>query len=188
MKAALEKMYGFPIIAAAKDERQLRLALDSDSQIIFLLFGDICSIENLVQQVKNEKKTVIVHIDLVDGLSSREIAVRFIRQHTAADGIISTKSNLIKEARALGLLTVRRIFLLDSLALETASKTLAQQPADFVEILPGTMPKMIRKVTASTKTPIIAGGMISDKEDVIGALSAGATAISTSNPALWRAD
>ena len=32
---------------------------------------------------------------------------------------------------------------------------------------------------------VIAGGLISEKEDIINALNAGATAISTTNSALW---
>ena len=33
--------------------------------------------------------------------------------------------------------------------------------------------------------PVIAGGLISDKEDIIAALDAGAAAISSTNPAIW---
>ncbi|MBD5149301.1 MAG: glycerol-3-phosphate responsive antiterminator [Oscillibacter sp.] len=44
------------------------------------------------------------------------------------------------------------------------------------------MPKMPRRLTQSTGKPIIAGGLISDKEDVTGALGA---AVSTTNPAVW---
>ena len=52
--------------------------------------------------------------------------------------------------------------------------------------LPGLMPKMIRRLVQDTGKPVIAGGLISDKEDVTNALSAGAVAVSTTNPAVWR--
>ena len=35
------------------------------------------------------------------------------------------------------------------------------------------------------RVPVIAGGLISDKEDIIAALDAGAAAISSTNPAIW---
>ncbi len=48
------------------------------------------------------EKFVIVHLDLIGGLAVREEAVRFIRYGTAADGIISTKPEMIRYAKELG--------------------------------------------------------------------------------------
>ena len=47
------------------------------------------------------------------------------------------------------------------------------------------MPKIINKVSKLTKKPIIAGGMIDEKEDVVTALSNGAVAISSTNTEVW---
>ena len=47
------------------------------------------------------------------------------------------------------------------------------------------MPKIISRLTAVANKPIIAGGLILDKEDVTGALGAGAIAVSTTNPIVW---
>lgn len=55
----------------------------------------------------------------------------------------------------------------------------------FVEVLPGVIPKAIYKLSQNTQIPIIAGGMIESKEEVIEALGAGAVAISTSNSNLF---
>ncbi|MDD6816334.1 MAG: glycerol-3-phosphate responsive antiterminator, partial [Firmicutes bacterium] len=41
-------------------------------------------------------------------------------------------------------------------------------------------------IVEQTAIPIICGGLISDKEDVIGALSAGAAAISSTNQKVWK--
>ena len=40
-------------------------------------------------------------------------------------------------------------------------------------------------MTEKLSVPVIAGGLISDKEDIIAALDAGATAISTTKEELW---
>ena len=54
-----------------------------------------------------------------------------------------------------------------------------------IEILPGLMPKVIRRVARLVKLPVIAGGLISEKEDVMAALSAGAISVSSTNQSVW---
>ncbi len=174
-----------PVIAAVKDERELAAALESDVAVIFLLYGDILTLSDTVSQVRCAGKAVFVHLDLVEGLSSREIAVDFVARNTQADGVISTKAALTKRARELKLLSIQRFFLLDSMALQNIERQYAQNASDLVEVLPGLMPKMIRRVAEITAKPVIAGGLISDKEDVTGALGAGAVAVSTTCPAVW---
>lgn len=176
----------FPVVAAAKDDFGLEKAIKSQSTVIFLLYGDICNIVSLVKKIKASKKLAIIHIDLIDGLTNKDISVKYIKQNTGADGIISTRPSIIKTAKELGFITVQRIFLLDSRAFKNAVKSVSQINADFIEILPGCMPKIIKKITSIVNTPVIAGGMIYDKEDIILALSNGAVAVSTTNPDLWE--
>lgn len=127
----------------------------------------------------------MVHVDLIAGLTSREIAVEFIQRHTRADGIITTKPALVKKASELGLYTVLRHFIIDSMALSNIERQNDSVHPDMIEILPGVMPKIIRKICTLSRVPVIAGGLINDKEDVMGALSAGAAAISSTNPDVW---
>lgn len=174
-----------PIIVAVKDERSLTAALDSRPEVVFLLFGNILNLPELTERVRRAGKSAFVHLDLIDGLAGREISADFISRNTAAAGIISTKSPLIKRSRELGLISIQRFFLLDSMALDSLEKELARDSADFIEILPGLMPKMIKHLSRLTSKPIIASGLISDKEDVITALNAGAIAVSTTNQDVW---
>jgi glycerol uptake operon antiterminator len=174
-----------PIIAAIKDQEGLARALESDSKIIFVLYGDVCSIGEIVEQIKGHGKIAIVHIDLVAGLDSKEVSVDYIKKSTKADGIISTKSLIVRRAKEMGLYTILRMFAIDSLAFENIERQQKQVKPDFIEILPGVMPKIIKKICESSEIPIIVGGMISDKEDVMAALSAGAVSISSSNPHVW---
>ena len=102
-----EALEDSPIIAAIKDDEGLKKCKESDSQVIFILYGDICSISDIVNEVKTSGKIAMVHIDLINGLSSKEIAVDFIKKYTEADGIITTKPALIKHAKELGLYTIR---------------------------------------------------------------------------------
>ena len=171
-----------PIITAVKDEQGLEKALKTESPVVFLLFGNICNITGLVDQVKNSGKIAIVHVDLIQGLSSKEVAVDFIHQNTRADGIISTKAPLVRHAMDLG---GQRTFLIDSMALETTKKQLLTFQPDFMELMPGVMPKILKTVRGYTEIPLVAGGLISDKKDILAAFDAGVDAVSTTREELW---
>ena len=180
----LELLADGPVIAAVKDDAGLEAALESDVSVLFLLYGDILTIGEKVARIHCADKKAFVHLDLIDGLSAREISADFIARHTAADGVISTKVALTKRARELGLVAIQRFFLLDSKAMSSMEQ-FSPGAADVVEVLPGLMPKAIHRVAQSIRRPVIAGGLIQDKEDVITALSAGAVAVSTTNPQVW---
>lgn len=182
----LEYLLNFPVVAAAKDYEGLENAVKSQSDVIFLLFGDICNVAALVQKIKDAGKLAIVHIDLIDGLSGRDVCVKFMRENTSADGIISTKTSVIKSAKDMDFITIQRFFLIDSRAFENTVKSVATGKSDFIEILPGCMPKIVKKITSIVNVPVIAGGMIYDKEDIIAALGSGAVAVSTTSPNLWE--
>jgi len=184
--ALLNLLADGPVIAAVKDDDGLSAALESDVSVLFLLYGDVVTICDLVQRAKERGKAVFVHLDLVEGLSAREVSVDFIARHTTADGILSTKANLTRRAKELGLVAIQRFFLLDSMAIANIQRHLSPDFSDLIEVLPGLMPKVIRKVCAVAERPVIAGGLITDKEDVTGALSAGAVAVSSTNPAVWE--
>lgn len=174
-----------PIITAVKDEQGLEKALKTESPVVFLLFGNICNITGLVDQVKNSGKIAIVHVDLIQGLSSKEVAVDFIHQNTRADGIISTKAPLVRHAMDLGMIGGQRTFLIDSMALETTKKQLLTFQPDFMELMPGIMPKILKAVRGYAEIPLIAGGLISDKKDILAAFDAGVDAVSTTREELW---
>jgi glycerol uptake operon antiterminator len=169
------------VILAVKSMEGLELSRAAKGSIVFVLFGDILSIPEIVATLKTAGKTVLVHLDLIDGLSTRDVAVDFLVEHTRADGILSTKANLLKHAKSRGLLTIQRFFVLDSLALLNIEKQFPLEYADAVEILPGLMPKVIRRIVGLTNKPVIVGGLISDADDVRIALEAGAVSVSTSN-------
>ncbi len=176
-----------PIISAVKDPKGLKICCQSeDIQVVFILFGDICSIAGIVDTVKEAGKIAMVHVDLIGGLAAKEIVVDYMKNHTRADGIISTKPALIKRAGELGLYTVLRLFLIDSMALENVHRQQQAVRPDYIEILPGVMPKIIRQICENTSTSIIAGGLIRTKEDVMEALEAGAVAVSATNMEVWK--
>ena len=185
----VEAIEAAPIVAAVKDDDGLEMCLKADVDAVFILYGDICTISEIVAKVKDAGKIAMVHMDLINGLSSKDVSTDFIRKYTRADGIITTKGNLITHAKEIGLATVLRYFVLDSMALISIEKqahhSRKSQP-DMIEILPGVIvPKMIRKIRSMSRVPVICGGLIQEKEDVLNALASGATAISTTCSDVW---
>ena len=185
----IEMIEAAPVIAAVKDDEGLEICLTSEVEAVFILFGDICTIADIVARVKDAGKIAMVHMDLVTGLSPQDVSIDFIRKYTRADGIITTKANLITHAREIGLVTVLRYFVIDSLALfsiERRSRENRDSQPDMIEILPGIIvPKMVRKICSMSKVPVLCGGLIQEKEDVMNALANGAAAISTTCPEVW---
>lgn len=183
--AFFDKIYLNPIIAAVSDIEKLEKAIESPCEIIFLLTGSIFNLKDIVSKIKEKNKSIYIHIDLLDGFSRDIISLKYINDNIKPDGIITTKSNLIKHAKGMGLLTIQRLFMLDSLSLETGIRSIRSTNPDAVEIMPGIMPKVTNIIHNATKIPIIAGGLIMDKEDVIQSLKAGAIGISTSKEEIW---
>ena len=70
--------------------------------------------------------------------------------------------------------------------METAIESIRACDPSMVELMPGVVPKVIRRFCEEIRQPVIAGGLIETREEAIQALSAGAAAISTAKPALWR--
>lgn len=186
MKSEFQEMLeNCPVIASAKSPEGLKKSCQSESKIIFILFGDICNIGAIVEQIKQAGRIAMVRMDLIAGLNSREISIDFIHKNTRADGIISTKPAQIRRAKELGMFTVYRFFLIDSMAYENVLRYTEQARPDCVEILPGVIPKVIRRMSHEIGIPIIAGGLIEDKEDILSALDSGAVSISTTREKLW---
>lgn len=179
-----------PVIAAVKNDAGLQAAVEMEEiQVIFVLYGDVCTIPEILERIKAAGKKAMVHIDLIAGLSAKEISVEFIARQTRADGIITTKPALVRRAKELGIFAVLRFFVIDSLALKNIENLEMQcgtSRLDFIEVLPGVMPKVLGRIAKVSRIPMIAGGLITEKEDVIAALSAGAIAVSSTNQDVWK--
>lgn len=182
---AMDLLETSPIIAAVKNTDGLKRCLESECQVVFVLYANLCDIARIVRELKAAGKIVMVHVDLVQGLSAKEVVVDFIKNNTEADGVVSTKPQLIKRAIELGMYGILRTFIIDSMALSTIKKQIDTYHPSVVEIMPGIMPSVLEDVRGYTDIPIIAGGLIVDKKEIMKAFAAGADAISTTKEDLW---
>jgi glycerol uptake operon antiterminator len=174
-----------PIIAAVKNEQDLAEVVNYDCNVIFLLSGNVFSLHETVKALQGKDKTVFIHVDLIDGISNDTYGLEYIVKKVKPDGIISTKGNLILAAKELGVFTIQRLFILDSLSYQRSIHGVKKYKPDAIEILPGIMHKITQRVKSDVRIPVIAGGLIKDKEDVISALKAGAIAVSSTSHNIW---
>ncbi len=172
------------VIAAIKNNDQLKTACNSSVSAVFDLAPSISSIRQRTEYCKSFGKPLFIHMDLVEGIGKDKAGLEFIRQY-GADGIISTRASIIKTAKECGLKTVQRIFIIDSQSIKSATAILKINP-DMLEIMPGVVPRAIKEFKNVLSVPIIAGGLIEFESDIKSAFDAGASAVSTSMENLWN--
>ena len=175
-----------PIIAAVRNDDDIRLACASKSLIVFVLYGNVMSISGICKKLKASNKKVFVHIDMVDGLKGDLAGIEFIKRYAEPYGIITTKPTNVKHAKSLGMNTIQRIFIIDSLSLKTGVKNVLDVCPTAVEVMPGVASKIISNMQEKVHIPIIAGGLIQNKKDAVNSLAAGALAVSTTSHELWN--
>jgi Glycerol-3-phosphate responsive antiterminator (mRNA-binding) len=172
-------------IAAVQKVEELEQAINSDVNVIFLLVGSIFNVKELVGRVKTANKHVFLHMEFIEGIAADRSGVDYVAQYVQPTGIISTKSNLIRIAKDVGLMAIQRTFLIDRGAVLRAIKSAEQSQPDAIEVMPGIMPRIIREMTEMTPLPIIAGGLVGNHEEIADALKAGALAVSVGSSHLW---
>ncbi|ACL69570.1 glycerol-3-phosphate responsive antiterminator [Halothermothrix orenii] len=176
-----------PVIAGIRDTSQLNFALSSDVIALFILCGDIFILPEIMEKARERDKLVFLHIDLINGIGRDKKGIKYLAVNNLCDGIVTTKSNLIKAAKKEGLMAIQRLFLLDSAALKTGEHLLEMNKPDAVEILPGiAAPYFIEHIKHQLPCPIIAGGLIRRKEEIDNLVDKGVLAVSTSNKKLWK--
>ncbi len=182
MKKIFASLQDYPVIAAVKDDKFAQ-ALSSPVHVVFYLNADLLTVAEHIRTAHQAGKSVLVHLDLAEGIGKDASGVRFLRQ-CDVDGIISTRANLIRLAHEQDLFTVQRFFALDSLGVQSIDSILENCRPDMIEIMPGVVYRVIERLSRKGHS-VIAGGLVETKSDVTDALTAGACAVSTGKTALW---
>lgn len=173
------------MIAVVKNPQDLKYALSSKGEIIFMHRPNIKHLKDQMEHIHKSGKKLFVYIDCAEGIGKDEYGVRYLKS-LGVDGIISTQSKIIKFAKKIGIWGVHRFFIADLDSLKNAIDSTRSSKPDMIEILPGTVSKIIKYLKKELNIPIVAGGLIETKEEVIEAIVSGAGAVSTDKPALWE--
>ena len=186
LSGILEILERNPIIGAVRDGQDIDEVVKSSVGVVFILSANLINIKKITQYIQSYDKKVCIHIDLIDGLGKDHAAVDYLKEYVKPDGYITTKVTLAKYAKQAGLFTIQRLFIIDSHSLITGAKNVRETGPDAVEVMPGIAIKILERIKEKISVPIIAGGLISTKDDIIDSLSAGVLAVSTSCRELWN--
>jgi glycerol uptake operon antiterminator len=173
------------ILPASANMKEFERFLKSSYETGVFLDMHIAQLKPINDMARQHGKKMIYHVDLIHGIKNDEFATEYICQEFKPYGLISTKGSVIQRAKKKGVLAVQRMFLIDSHAIEKSFKLIQKTQPDYIEVLPGAMPRMIAEIKERVHIPIFAGGLIRTVDDVHAALDAGATAITTSKRELW---
>ena len=175
------------VIAAVRNDEELAKTLSTDVEKIFVLSTNISQIKDEIEAVHMANKKIFVHIDLAEGIGKDEWGIKYLKE-LGVDGIISTRTSLIKSARKEGLFTVQRFFIVDSHSIMTTVESVKSSKADMIEIMPGTLPKVIKRLKGELGVSLVAGGLIETREEILSAIEAGAEAVSVGKKELWSVE
>ncbi|KFE42821.1 glycerol-3-phosphate responsive antiterminator [Staphylococcus agnetis] len=173
------------ILPAIRSMKSLEKLTQTDYKTCVILDTHIGHLKSMMQFIHSKHLHPFIHIDLIKGMSHDEYACEYIIQSYKPKGIVSTKSKVIKKAKALGVITIFRVFIIDSHALERSISLIQRIEPDFVEVLPGIANKVIERIYNETGVKVIAGGLISTEQEVNSAIESGASYVTTSEERLW---
>jgi len=174
------------IIASVKRTKDLEKAMEADVGAVVLSVGNIGVIQRYVDLYRDRGIPVFIHLERIGGLSQDKEGIDFLAAYVKPTGIVSTRNSLIKWARRAGLLTIQRLFLVDSDSIRSGILSLQETQPDAAEMMPALLPHYIPAFQQEVNCPIIAGGLITRQEQMTQALEHGAIAVSLGSAALWK--
>jgi glycerol uptake operon antiterminator len=176
------------IIPAVRSPEFLIPSSLAPGKIVYFLFGNPENTAEMMERVAVAGKVPIINIDLAAGFARDQAAVSYLA-HRQVQGIISTHPEPLRAARDFGLFAIKRTFLLDSAALESALRSLDQFMPDALEVLPAmAAPHIVHRLHQMYPTlPVIAGGLITTLREIEDLINRGISTVSVSDHRLWVA-
>jgi len=174
------------IIPSVRSPETLAAACASPSKIVFLLFGNPLIVGELVTQLRAAGKLPVVNMDLLAGLARDAAAIEFLVE-AGVGGVISTHQDVLRAARAQGLVAFQRTFALDSLAVSNSVRTLEHFVPDVIELLPAIAAPLVIPVLHAVRPllPVIGCGLVRSLSQINDLVLQGVTAVSVSDSSLW---
>lgn len=182
----LQRLNQYRLIASVKEVKYLEKAASVQLSAAVLSIGNIGVIKGYVDFFKSAGIPVFLHLERMGGISHDREGITFLAHYVKPDGIVTTRNTLIKLAKKQGLLTIQRLFLVDSDSLKSGLQSVSENQPDAVELMPALLPEMIEEYSRVLDTPIIAGGLLRKRDQMLAALGSGAIAVSVGSPTLWK--
>lgn len=183
-----ERCFQSPVIPVTWDPSEQIVLLSKASAVILQggTLADFSRVLDLFYAPLLEHVVLFVHIDLVAGLENNEAGLEFLGNQKRVDGIVTVHHHLARPARQLNLLSIVRLFISDTRAVERGLSIATKSKPDILEILPAAVAGKVAKDFATCPIPRISGGLCRTPEDVQEVLESGCRAVSGTSTKLWR--
>jgi glycerol uptake operon antiterminator len=156
---------------------------------VFLQGGSLRDLERVLALFgtpKLENMPLFVHVDLVAGLENNEAGIEYLASFNRLTGVVTVHHHLAAAARRAGLLSIVRLFLSDSRAVDRGLSVVNKSHPDAIEILPAVVAVKVAKEFANCRIPRIAGGLCRTEADVAEVLASGCRAVTSTSADLWK--
>jgi glycerol uptake operon antiterminator len=156
---------------------------------IFLQGGTLSELARALDAFSTPKLhdlPLFVHIDLVAGLENSEAGLEFLAEWERITGVVTVHHHLAAPARRRQLLSIVRLFMSDSRALDRGLSVVTKSRPDAIEILPAAAAVKVAPDFAATRIPRIAGGLCRTEADVQEVITSGCRAVTSTSPMLWK--
>ena len=178
----------FAIIPSVRDIKSLSTALSISSDTILLsTVTHIGNLKDLTALCHKAGKKVIVNHELVGGLGNDNTAFEMLKKMYKVDAVIESSQIYAGRAKSAGIDVILKIPLIDSLAMESALKSISSVKPAMLEVKPAVCAlSNIHKIKKSFTGKIFASGFIDDAELVKKLYENDFDGILTSEQSLWH--
>jgi len=173
-------------LPALSNFSMIKAFLKTDIKYCILVNFQLAEIGTIITELKSHNRKVLVHIDMIKGLSADEFGAIHLIQNHRVDGIISIKPKVILLCKKRNVIGMQRVFLKDSISLKRSLLILSKSKPDCLEILPAVNTQVIQHIKNELKCEVFSGGLISSEKQIQDCFNAGAAGITVSNPKLWK--
>ncbi|USG65078.1 glycerol-3-phosphate responsive antiterminator [Brevibacillus ruminantium] len=176
------------LIAVLNDPSQIEKVIKYKQNIsaATLMTGNILTVKRYIDLLHKEGIPVILHIEKIEGLKADHYGIDFTTEYLKPFAILTTKKNVMKQAKSKGAFVIQMVFLFDTLNYQNVLDSLDDINADMLEIMPCRATDLIAEIVRLSPIPIVTGGLLTDFRYVKEALSTGVASLATSNKEIWK--
>ena len=177
---------GQRIIPAISTHQNLKKFLKLPLKYGILMNFQLAQLEDLVKAMHQHDKKVLIHSELIRGLSADEYGAIFLAQTLKVDGIISSKPKVIDVCKKRDIIGIMRLFLKDTHSLKQSIAMVQNTVPECIEVLPAVNTDLVKTIKKYVSSQVLLGGLIQSETYLRQCLDAGACAVTTSKVALWN--
>lgn len=177
----------FHVIPSVRNIRYLNQALRNKEEWLLLSNIHIGNLKSVTDHCHKEGKKVMVNHELVGGLGSDRTACQMLKNYYQVDAVMGSSNRMLAMMSKEGLPTIRRIALIDSLAVDQVFATLSETHCNMIELRPAYYAiRNLERFQSEHPGCYVAAGFVDTEEMLQKIKKAGFSGAMTSCVRLWR--